>query len=83
VAGAEAHGRGMVTRRSQTVGEYEKYSAISPSGRNDWACLTVFFDHPSAIRRVIYTINATKSLNYSLRRLLARHIRPWPSLEIP
>jgi putative transposase len=48
----------------------EKYPAISPSWRTDWARLTVFFDYPPEIRRVIYTTNAIESLNYSLRRVL-------------
>jgi putative transposase len=48
----------------------EKYPAISPSWRTDWTRLTVFFDYPPEIRRVIYTTNAIESLNYSLRRVL-------------
>lgn len=47
-----------------------KYPAISPSWRADWQRLTVFFDYPPEIRRVIYTTNAIESLNYSLRRVL-------------
>lgn len=46
------------------------YPAISPSWRTDWARLTVLFDYPPEIRRVIYTTNAIESLNYSLRRVL-------------
>jgi putative transposase len=41
-----------------------KYPAISPS----W--LTVLFDYPPEIRRVIYTTNAIESLNYTLRKRL-------------
>ena len=48
----------------------EKYPAISPAWRADWERLTVFFDYPPAIRRVIYTTNAIESLNYSLRKVL-------------
>src|SRR5690606_12275038 len=48
----------------------EKYPAISPSWRADWQRLTVFFDYPPEIRRVIYTTNAIESLNYSLRKIL-------------
>jgi putative transposase len=48
----------------------EKYPAISPSWRADWERLTVFFDFPPDIRRVIYTTNAIESLNYSMRKLL-------------
>jgi transposase-like protein len=47
-----------------------KYPAISPSWRNDWERLTVFFDYSPEIRKVIYTTNAIESLNYSLRRML-------------
>lgn len=48
----------------------KQYPAISPSWRADWPRLTVFFDYPPEIRRVIYTTNAVESLNYSLRRVL-------------
>ena len=47
-----------------------KYPAISPSWLADWDRLTVFFDYPPAIRRVVYTTNAIESLNYSLRKAL-------------
>lgn len=47
-----------------------KYPAIGPSWRADWARVTVFFDYPPEIRRVIYTTNAIESLNYSMRKLL-------------
>jgi transposase-like protein len=47
-----------------------KYPAISPSWLADWDRLTVLFDYPLAIRRVIYTTNAIESLNYSLRKVL-------------
>jgi transposase-like protein len=48
----------------------EKYPAITPAWRADWARLTVFFDFPPEIRRVIYTTNAIESLNYSMRKVL-------------
>lgn len=47
-----------------------RYPAISPSWRADWDRLTVFFDYPPEIRKVIYTTNAIESLNYSLRKVL-------------
>ncbi len=47
-----------------------KYPAIGPSWRAEWARLTVFFDYPPEIRRVIYTTNAIESLNYSMRKVL-------------
>ncbi|WP_026611676.1 IS256 family transposase [Methylocaldum szegediense] len=47
-----------------------KYPAISQSWRADWTRLTVFFDYPPEIRKVLYTTNAIESLNFSLRKLL-------------
>jgi len=41
------------------------YPTISTSWRRDWTRLTVFFDYPPAIRKVIYTTNAIASLNDS------------------
>ena len=55
-----------------------KYPAISPSWRTDWPRLTVFFDFPPEIRRVIYTTNAVESMNYSLRRVL-KNRRAFPN----
>lgn len=49
-----------------------KYPAISPSWRADWSRLTVFFDYPPEIRKVVYTTNAIESLNYSLRKVLKK-----------
>jgi len=54
-----------------------QYPTISPSWLTDWDRLTVFFDYPPAIRRVIYTTNASESLNYTLRkRLKTRGVFP-------
>src|ERR687886_833158 len=47
-----------------------KYPTISPSWLADWDRLTMLFDYPPAIRRVIYTTNAVESLNYTLRKRL-------------
>ncbi len=49
-----------------------QYPTISASWRRDWARLTVFFDYPSEIRKVIYTTNAIESLNFSLRKVLKK-----------
>ena len=46
------------------------YPGIAPSWRNNWSRLTIFFDYPPAIRKVIYTTNAVESLNASLQKLL-------------
>ncbi len=54
-----------------------KYPAIAPTWRADWTRLTVFFDYPPDIRKVIYTTNAIESLNYSMRRVL-KHRRVFP-----
>ena len=54
-----------------------KYPTISRSWLADWDRLTVLFDYPPAIRRVIYTTNAIESLNYTLRkRLKTRGVFP-------
>jgi putative transposase len=54
-----------------------KYPTISPSWLTDWDRLTVLFDYPLEIRRVIYTTNAIESLNYTLRkRLKTRGVFP-------
>lgn len=49
-----------------------KYPTISASWRRDWTRLTVFFDYPPEIRKVIYTTNAIESLNFSLRKVLKK-----------
>lgn len=49
-----------------------QYPAITPSWRADWSRLTVFFDYPPPIRKVIYTTNAIESLNYSMRKVLRK-----------
>jgi transposase-like protein len=46
------------------------YPAISPSWLADWDRLTVLFDSPPAIRRVISPTNASESLHDSLRKVL-------------
>jgi transposase-like protein len=45
-----------------------KDPAISPSWLADWDRLPVFFDYPPAIRRAVYTTNASESLHSSLRK---------------
>lgn len=46
-----------------------EHPTISQSWRNNWERLSVFFDYPPAIRKVIYTTNAIESLNASLRKI--------------
>ena len=50
----------------------DKYPIIAKSWRNEWERLTVFFDFPPEIRKVIYTTNAIESLNYSMRRIIKK-----------
>ena len=47
----------------------DQHPTISLSWRNNWARLSVFFDYPPKIRKVIYTTNAIESLNASLRKI--------------
>ena len=47
----------------------DQHPTISLSWRNNWERLSVFFDYPSEIRKVIYTTNAIESLNASLRKI--------------
>lgn len=46
-----------------------EHPSISLSWRNNWERLSVFFDYPPPIRKVIYTTNAIESLNASLRKV--------------
>jgi len=47
----------------------EEHPSIAKSWRNNWERLSVFFDYPPPIRKVIYTTNAIESLNASLRKV--------------
>jgi len=47
----------------------DQHPSISRSWRNNWTRLSVFFDYPPEIRKVIYTTNAIESLNASLRQV--------------
>jgi len=46
-----------------------EHPTISQSWRNNWERLSLFFDYPPQIRKVIYTTNAIESLNASLRKV--------------
>ncbi len=59
----------------QALQEFEatwsaSYPHIVPSWRANWSRLSVFFEFPPAIRKVIYTTNAIESLNASLQKVL-------------
>ena len=47
----------------------DQHPTISLSWRNNWERLSVFFDYPPEIRKVIYTTNAIEYLNASLRKI--------------
>jgi len=46
----------------------EKYPTISQSWQRHWPNLIAPFDYPDDIRKVIYTTNATESLNTVIRK---------------
>lgn len=46
----------------------DKYSYAIKSWRNNWDELTVFFDFPIEIRRIIYTTNLIENLNGKIRK---------------
>jgi transposase-like protein len=45
-----------------------KYPYAIKSGRNNWEELTVFFDFPLEIRKIIYTTNLIENLNGKIRK---------------
>lgn len=45
-----------------------KYSYAVKSWRNNWADLTVFYDFPLEIRKIIYTTNLIENLNGKIRK---------------
>lgn len=49
-----------------------KYPHAIQSWKRNWAELTVFFDYPIAIRKIIYTTNAIESFNSMVRRQTAK-----------
>nr|WP_246164106.1 transposase [Xanthovirga aplysinae] len=46
----------------------EKYSYAVKSWRDNWENLTVFFDFPVEIRKIIYTTNLIENLNGKIRK---------------
>jgi transposase-like protein len=63
-----------LTEAEQALDEFaekwdDQHPTISKSWRNNWERLSVFFDYPPQIRKVIYTTNAIESLNASLRKV--------------
>lgn len=49
-----------------------KYPHSIQSWKRNWQELTVFFDYPQAIRKIIYTTNVIESFNSMLRRQTAK-----------
>ena len=51
----------------------EKWTKHAPaavtSWKNNWACLSTFFDFPQEIRKIIYTTNAVESLHRQFRKI--------------
>jgi transposase-like protein len=56
----------------------KKYSSISRSWLDKWENISVFFNYPEEIRRVIYTTNAIESLNMTVRKVI-KNKRFFPS----
>ena len=50
----------------------DKYPHSIQSWRRNWQELTVFFDYPQAIRKIIYTTNVIESFNSMIRRQTAK-----------
>ena len=46
----------------------DKYPHSIQSWRNNWQHLTVFFEYPTSIRKIIYTSNVIESFNSMVRR---------------
>lgn len=58
----------------------ERYPMISKSWKKHWDNLTVFFEYPEDIRKVIYTTNAIESMNMTLRKVI-KNKRVFPDDE--
>ena len=47
----------------------QKYPMVVRSWENNWSELSVYFDYPAEIRRLIYTTNAVEGYNRQLRKV--------------
>ena len=47
----------------------EKYPIVIASWRNNWKCLSTFFQFPEPIRRMIYTTNAVENIHRQFRKV--------------
>jgi transposase-like protein len=66
-----------VEQAEQALGQLEekwseKYPHAIQSWRRNWQELTLFFDYPAAIRKIIYTTNVIESFNSMVRRQTAK-----------
>ena len=52
----------------------EKYPHSIQSWKRNWQELTVFFEYPQAIRKIIYTTNVIESFNSMMRRHTAKKV---------
>jgi putative transposase len=48
----------------------DKYQAVGKLWRENWDRITLLFDFPAEVRRIIYTTNAVESLHMSLRKII-------------
>lgn len=51
----------------------ERIPLVSKMWRANWAGITLFFDYPPAIRKIIYTTNAVESIQAQLRKVTKKH----------
>lgn len=47
----------------------QKYPIVVSSWRNNWKCLSTFFQFPAPIRRMIYTTNAVENVHRQFRKV--------------
>ena len=47
-----------------------KYPIVVGSWRNNWKCLSTFFQFPEPIRRMIYTTNAVENVHRQFRKVI-------------
>jgi putative transposase len=53
----------------QSQKDFPKYSIYLKSWETKWSLLSVFFEYPEEIRRIIYTTNAIEGLNRQFRKV--------------
>lgn len=53
-----------------------KFRFAIQSWRNNWDCLTSYFDFPLEIRKIIYTTNTIENLNRGIRKYTNKNAVP-------